>query len=69
MQLTCIGHFVDEHDRFILANAEGVVDFEEFSQRADYQQWALEQGIGTSKEDAERFLDEYARQQNEQHGY
>ncbi|KAJ4386816.1 hypothetical protein N0V93_009714 [Gnomoniopsis smithogilvyi] len=61
------GHFVDEHDRFILANAEGVVDFEEFSQRADYQQWAMEQGIGTRKEDAERFLEEFAMEQNKDH--
>ncbi|KAJ5009052.1 Tat pathway signal sequence [Colletotrichum sp. SAR 10_99] len=58
-------HFVDDRGRFILANAEGVVDFEEFSQRADYQQWAMEQGIGTGKEEAERFLEEFARKQND----
>ncbi|KAK1978235.1 hypothetical protein LZ30DRAFT_825168 [Colletotrichum cereale] len=60
-------HFVDERGRFILANAEGVVDFEEFSQRADYQQWAREHGMGTGKEDAERFLEEFAKEQNEHH--
>ncbi|KAJ4998471.1 Tat pathway signal sequence [Colletotrichum sp. SAR 10_66] len=58
-------HFLDDRGRFILANAEGVVDFEEFSQRADYQQWAREQGIGTGKEEAERFLEEFARKQND----
>lgn len=44
-----------------------MVDFEEFSQREDYKKWAREQGIGTGKEDAERFLEEFAREQNKQH--
>ncbi|KAK1565947.1 uncharacterized protein LY79DRAFT_573052 [Colletotrichum navitas] len=62
-------HFVDEHGRFILANLEGVVDFGEFSKRADYQHWAREEGIGPGKEDAERFLKEFAKKQNEYYGH
>ncbi|TLD22744.1 hypothetical protein PspLS_07017 [Pyricularia sp. CBS 133598] len=59
------GNFVNEHGRFILANAEGVVDFGEFSQRADYQQWARQQGIGLTKEDAKRWMGKFARKQNQ----
>ncbi|RYO81443.1 hypothetical protein DL766_004722 [Monosporascus sp. MC13-8B] len=56
------GNFVDENGKFILANHEGVVDFEEFSERPDYQAWAKEQGIGTGKADAEHFLRTHSKQ-------
>ncbi|KAL5877105.1 hypothetical protein ACKVWC_006262 [Pyricularia oryzae] len=67
MKHPIFGNFLDEHGKFVEHNVEGVVDFEEFSQREDYKKWAREQGIGTGKEDAERFLEEFAREQNKQH--